>query len=222
MKSLLMHPNDSTETLTKSESLQYSTNFSNLKHNSNSHIVLSPTPGWHLPYLVFQQKRQLTLHTIEMSSLCSHLSNFKTTESLDFHLQSEYPTYTVQLWLIKHHTRYHQEGPYPQHSTPPDLKWLLKRVQKVPHIVHHFWGTRDKLTIKFGILLWEIEYISLQNCMRGPLATCMTTIKALRKCRFDTDITHYVKQCTICTKFKVTQTVQPMSPETSLSDLGKS
>ena len=46
-----------------------------------------------LLHLVFQHKRQLTLHTllifiyIDVSSLCSHLSNFKKTESLDLHLQ---------------------------------------------------------------------------------------------------------------------------------------
>ena len=48
-------------------------------------------PRGHLLHLVFQHKRQLTLHTflisIYMSSLCSHLSNFKTTKPLDFHLQ---------------------------------------------------------------------------------------------------------------------------------------
>ena len=47
---------------------------------------------WHL-HLVFQHKRQLTLHTsfspsiIEVSSLCLHLSNFKTAESLYLCLQ---------------------------------------------------------------------------------------------------------------------------------------
>ena len=53
-----------------------------------------PHPRGHLLYLVFHHKRQLTLHTsswspstIEMSSLCSHLSNFKTTKPLDLHLQ---------------------------------------------------------------------------------------------------------------------------------------
>ena len=48
----------------------------------------------HLLYLVFQHKRQLTLHTFLISiynrsviSMFTHLSNFKTTEPLDVHLQ---------------------------------------------------------------------------------------------------------------------------------------
>ena len=52
-----------------------------------------PHPRRYLLHLVFQHKTQLTLHTflisikIEVSSLCSHLSNFKTTKPLDLHLQ---------------------------------------------------------------------------------------------------------------------------------------
>ena len=57
----------STETLAKSESLQYSTNFSNLPDNWNFHIVLSPSQGGHLLHLAFQHKRQLTLHTFLIS-----------------------------------------------------------------------------------------------------------------------------------------------------------
>ena len=57
----------STERLAKSESLQYSINFSNLPDNLNFHIVLSPHPSKHLLHLVFQHKRQLTLHTFLIS-----------------------------------------------------------------------------------------------------------------------------------------------------------
>ena len=57
----------SAETLAKSESLQYSTNFSSLPDNQNLHIVLSPTQGEHLLHLVFQNKRQLALHTFLIS-----------------------------------------------------------------------------------------------------------------------------------------------------------
>ena len=48
----------STHTLARSESLQYSTNFSNLTHNYNSHIAPSSHPRGHLLHLVLQHKRQ--------------------------------------------------------------------------------------------------------------------------------------------------------------------
>ena len=57
----------STEKLAKSESLQYSTNFSKLPDNYNFHTVLSPHPRGHQLHLVFQHKRQLTLHTFLIS-----------------------------------------------------------------------------------------------------------------------------------------------------------
>ena len=47
----------STETLSKSESLQYSSNFSNLPHNWNIYIVLYLHFRGHFLYLVFQHKR---------------------------------------------------------------------------------------------------------------------------------------------------------------------
>ena len=62
-------------------------------HNYNFHIVLSPTQGGHLLHLVFQHKRQLTLHTFLISIYNRSVipmftpSNFKTTKPLDIHLQ---------------------------------------------------------------------------------------------------------------------------------------
>ena len=54
-----------TETLTKSESLQHSTNFSNLIQLGQSQ--LHPSSKGHLLHLVFQHKKQLTLHTFLIS-----------------------------------------------------------------------------------------------------------------------------------------------------------
>ena len=77
----------STETLAKSVSLQYSTNFSKLPDNYNFHIVLSPHPrGTPSSPGLFNTKDNLQFtpswspSTIEVSSLCSHLSNFQTTK----------------------------------------------------------------------------------------------------------------------------------------------
>ena len=60
----------STETLAKSESLQYSTNFSNLQVNYNFHIAVSPPKGGHLLHLGL-----------------STLKTFNTSHLLDLHLQ---------------------------------------------------------------------------------------------------------------------------------------
>ena len=56
----------STETLSKSEYLQYSKNFWILTQLEHSHS-LSSHPRGHLPHLVFQHKIQLTLHTFLIS-----------------------------------------------------------------------------------------------------------------------------------------------------------
>ena len=39
--------------------------------------------------------------------------------------------------------------------------------------------------------------------------------------RIDADILNYVKRCTICTRYKVTQVVQPMLPREILTDHGR-
>ena len=76
------------ETLAKSESLQYSKNFSNLPHNSNFHIVLSPHPRRYLLYLVFQQKRQLKIHNFLIAiynrSVIPMFTPFKLQGNLTF------------------------------------------------------------------------------------------------------------------------------------------
>ena len=58
-----------------------------------------------------------------------------------------------------------------------------KHWQEVPHIAGHFWGTRDKLSIKSGLLLKGTRVCILWNSSTIPLLTCMALIKALIGCR---------------------------------------
>ena len=81
----------------------------------------------------------------------------------------------------------------------------------------HLWGTRDELTIKEGILK-ATEFVFLLSCMRGPSMTYMTATKASSRWHMvywpgiHTDILDYIRHCTICARYKASQTVQPMLP----------
>ena len=56
----------------------------------------------------------------------------------------------------------------PIHSTiyMLTLNGWSKRIQEVPSIACHFWGTRDELTIENGVLLKETECLYPLSCMR--------------------------------------------------------
>ena len=97
-----------------------------------------------------------------------------------------------------------------------------ERIQEVPHIAHHFWGTRDELTIDKGVLLKGDRVcipLELYDRMLSDLHNNHTGMEKIRHLshtiywlRIDVAITDYVSWCKICTKHKPKQAVQPMLP----------
>ena len=96
-------------------------------------------------------------------------------------------------------------------------------MRDIPCIACHFWGTRDKLTIEEGVLHkgnrvcipLKLHYRTLYDLHNSHQGVGKMTHLA-RTCvcwpRINVDIADYVKHCTICTRHKASQTVQPMLP----------
>ena len=83
------------------------------------------------------------------------------------------------------------------------------RMQNVPHIAHHFWGTRDKLTIEEGVLLkgnnvcippelHDRTLYDLQNSHHGVGKMTHLARNYVYWPRINVNIADYVKCCTIC------------------------
>ena len=112
----------------------------------------------------------------------------------------------------------------PVHATVYQLtlnRWP-DRIQDVPCITHHFWGTRDKLTTEDILLKGNRIYIPQEFYERilHDLHNIHIGIKKMQHLTrahvywpwIDTDIHGYVRWCTICTRYKATQAVWPMLP----------
>ena len=95
--------------------------------------------------------------------------------------------------------------------------------RNVPCLEHHFWGTRDELTVEDGVLLkgnricipTELYDMALHE-LHGSHQSIEKMIHFARSNIYwpgiDADIADYVRQCTICAKHKALQTIQPMLP----------
>ena len=95
------------------------------------------------------------------------------------------------------------------------------RIQEVPYIACHFWGTRDKLTIENGILLKGERVCIPPELYEGMFSDLHDNHRGIEKMRLlsqttvywpgiDTDVADYVNHCKICTQHKAKQAVQPM------------
>ena len=103
------------------------------------------------------------------------------------------------------------------------LRGWPKHWQEVPHIVRHFWGAKDKLSIDSCLLIKGTRvYIppELLNCILADLQGVHQDINRMQaQAReavywpsIDADIADYVCQCTICTKHKASSPAQPILP----------
>ena len=103
------------------------------------------------------------------------------------------------------------------------LRGWPKCQQDIPHIGQHFWGTRDELSIKSGLLLKRMRVCippGLPDCTLADLHGAHQGIDRMqaqvREAVYwpgtDADIVDYVHQCTICTKHNASPTAQPMLP----------
>ena len=99
----------------------------------------------------------------------------------------------------------------------------LFQIQDVPHITHHFWSTRDELSIKEGILLKGNGICITPELYERTLYVLHDSHQSIKKMTHlarphvylpgsDAEILDNIRYCTICTRFKVTQAVQPMLP----------
>ena len=95
------------------------------------------------------------------------------------------------------------------------------RIQEVPHIACHLWGTRNELTIENGVLLKEDRVCIPLELYERMLSDLHKNHRGINKMRhlsqttvywpgIDADIANYVNHCKICTKHKSKQAVQPM------------
>ena len=98
-----------------------------------------------------------------------------------------------------------------------------EHIHRIPHIICHFWGIREVLTVENGILLKgnricippELYDRTLSKLHRGH-----NDIEKMQHLTMDTfywpgmntDIAKYIKRCNICTQFKATQAVQLTLP----------
>ena len=89
------------------------------------------------------------------------------------------------------------------HNGWPDRK------RDVPHITHHFWGTRDELTTEEGILLkgnricippelYERTLHDLHNNHQGIKKMTHLAWAHVYLPGIEADILNYIKHCTIC------------------------
>ena len=97
------------------------------------------------------------------------------------------------------------------------------RVCDVPHLAHQFWSLRDELTIKDGVLLKGNRVCIPPELHNRTLYDLHDSHQGIEKMThitranvywpgIDANIADYVRRCTICTKHKASQTVQPMLP----------
>ena len=95
------------------------------------------------------------------------------------------------------------------------------RVHDVPHLACHFWSLRDKLTIKDGVLLKGNRVCIPPELHDRTLYDLQDSHQPIEKMThiaranvywpdINANIADYVRRCTICTKYKASQTVQPM------------
>ena len=99
----------------------------------------------------------------------------------------------------------------------PDKMW------DVPHLAHHFWGTRGELTVEDSVFLKgsricippelhdRIPY-DLHDCHQGIEKMTHIARSNIYWPSIDADIADYVRCCTICAKHKASKAVQPMLP----------
>ena len=97
------------------------------------------------------------------------------------------------------------------------------RIQDVPCLACHFWSLRDELTIAKGVLLkgnrvcmppelHDRTLYDLHNSHQGIEKMAHVAGTNMYWPGIDADITDYIRKCTICAKYKVSQIVQPMLP----------
>ena len=97
------------------------------------------------------------------------------------------------------------------------------RVHDVPCLACHFWSLRDKLIIEDGVLLKGNRVCIPPELHDRTLYDLHDSHQGIEKMThiaranmywpgIDADIADYVRRCTICTKHKASQTVQPMLP----------
>ena len=97
------------------------------------------------------------------------------------------------------------------------------RIQDVPHLARHFWSLRDELTIEDGVLmkgnhicippeLHDRTSYDLHDSHQGIEKMTHIARSNVYWPGIDADISDYVRGCTICTKYKASQSTQPMLP----------
>ena len=93
------------------------------------------------------------------------------------------------------------------------LRGRPKCQQDIPHIGQHFWGTRDKCSIKNGLLLKGTRVCIPPELLDHTLAGLHGAYQGINKMQaqvreavywpgIEADIVDYVHWCTICTKHK--------------------
>ena len=97
-----------------------------------------------------------------------------------------------------------------------------KRIHDVPCLAHHFWNLRDELTIEDGVLLKGNRVCIPPELHDRTLYDLHDSHEGIEKMThiaranilpaINADIADYVRRCTICTRHKASQTVQPMLP----------
>ena len=113
----------------------------------------------------------------------------------------------------------------PIHSTVYRLalNGCHNRIQEVPRIAHHSWGTWDELTVENGILLKEDGVCIPPELYERILSELHGNHRGIEKMRhlsqatvywagIDSHIANYVNHCQTCTQHKAKQAVQPMLP----------
>ena len=97
------------------------------------------------------------------------------------------------------------------------------RIQEVPRIACHFWGTQDELTVENGILLKGDRVCIPPELNERMLSNLHGNHRGIEKMRhlsqntvywprLDTNIANYVNHCKTCTKHKAKKAVQPKLP----------
>ena len=97
------------------------------------------------------------------------------------------------------------------------------RIHDVPCLACHFWSLRDELTIEDGVLLKGNRVCIPPELHDRTLYDLHDSHQGIEKMThiaranmywpgIDPNIADYVRRCTICTRHKASQTVQPMLP----------
>ena len=98
------------------------------------------------------------------------------------------------------------------------LNGWLDRIQEVPRIACHFWGTQDELTVENGILLKGHRVCIPPELYERMLSDLHSNHRGTEKMRhfsqntvywpgIDADIADYVNHCKTCTQHKAKQAV---------------